>query len=43
MYTSLIFSFNKLKDKSGIDTNKIKFPGFDGNRKQIKLFTQDIS
>ena len=38
MFKALKFSFYQLEDKSGIEENKIKFQGFDGNH-ELKQMT----
>jgi len=37
MYRSLTFSYRDLDDKSGVDSNDLKFPGFDGNNETKQL------
>jgi len=41
MYRALTFSYQRLADKSGIKSDDIRFPGFDGNNEASQyLYTQ---
>ncbi|MBN9654708.1 YfbU family protein [Halobacillus sp. GSS1] len=38
MYRSITFSYDKLKDKEGLEKTDIKFRGFDGNNETTHMF-----
>jgi len=47
MFSDLLFSFDQLTDKSGIDAYDVKFRGFDGNNETslmsyARFFVQDL-